>query len=167
MWREERLRNVGELQGVRLSNLVGLIIISIVIGSTALRGPWSSSEASASWSIRLLLLQISWQIFPQWGCQPHAISESYISNKNNLCNACFRMIYHFEYRRAKSEVVAISQYVSSVFKMSEHMVPIRRSQWPRGLRRRSAAAWLLGSRVQIPLRAWMFVCCVYMLCCPV
>jgi hypothetical protein len=32
-----------------------------------------------------------------------------------------------------------------------------RSQWPRGLRRRSAAAWLLGSRVPNPLRAWMFV----------
>jgi hypothetical protein len=37
----------------------------------------------------------------------------------------------------------------------------------RSLRRRSAAAWLLGSRVRIPLRAWMFVSCVYMLCCPV
>ena len=35
--------------------------------------------------------------------------------------------------------------------------------WPRDLRRRSAAAWLLGSKVRIPLRAWMFVsgaCCV-------
>jgi len=28
-------------------------------------------------------------------------------------------------------------------------------------------AWLLVSRVRIPLRAWIFVCCVYMLCCPV
>jgi hypothetical protein len=36
-----------------------------------------------------------------------------------------------------------------------------RSHWPRGLRRRSAAAWLLGSRVRIPLGAWMFVSCVY------
>jgi hypothetical protein len=36
-----------------------------------------------------------------------------------------------------------------------------------GLRRRSAAAWLLGSRVRISLGAWMFVSCVYMLCCPV
>jgi hypothetical protein len=42
-----------------------------------------------------------------------------------------------------------------------------RSQWPRSLRRRSTAAWLLGSRVRIPLGAWMFVSCVYMLCCPV
>jgi hypothetical protein len=42
-----------------------------------------------------------------------------------------------------------------------------RSQWPHGLMRRSAAAWLLGSRVLITLGAWMFVCCVYTLCCPV
>jgi hypothetical protein len=36
-----------------------------------------------------------------------------------------------------------------------------RSQWPRGLRRRSAAARLLRSWVGIPPRAWMFVCCEY------
>jgi len=35
----------------------------------------------------------------------------------------------------------------------------RRSQWPRGLRRRSTAARLLRSWVRIPPRAWMFVCC--------
>ena len=32
-------------------------------------------------------------------------------------------------------------------------------QWPCGLRRRSAAASLLRSRVRIPPEAWMFVCC--------
>ena len=36
---------------------------------------------------------------------------------------------------------------------------ISQSQWPRGLRRRSAAARLLRSWVRIPLEAWMFVCC--------
>jgi hypothetical protein len=36
-----------------------------------------------------------------------------------------------------------------------------------GIRRRSAVAWLLRSRVRIPFGTWMFVCCVYMLCCPV
>ena len=35
----------------------------------------------------------------------------------------------------------------------------RRSQWPRGLRRRSAAARLLRSWVRISPGAWMFVCC--------
>ena len=34
-----------------------------------------------------------------------------------------------------------------------------RSQWPRVLRRRSAAARLLRSWVQIPPGAWRFVCC--------
>ena len=34
-----------------------------------------------------------------------------------------------------------------------------RSQWPRGLRRRSAAVRRLRSWVRIPPRAWMFVCC--------
>jgi hypothetical protein len=35
----------------------------------------------------------------------------------------------------------------------------RRSQWPCVLRRRSAADRLLGLRVRIPPRAWMFVSC--------
>ena len=45
----------------------------------------------------------------------------------------------------------------------QHFVPIMitncRSQWPRDLRRRSAAARLLGSWVRIPPGAWVFVCC--------
>jgi hypothetical protein len=36
---------------------------------------------------------------------------------------------------------------------------IRRSQWPRGLRRRSTAARPLRLWVRIPPGAWMFVCC--------
>jgi len=34
-----------------------------------------------------------------------------------------------------------------------------RSQWPRGLRRRSAAARLLGLWVRIPPGAWMYLSC--------
>ena len=34
-----------------------------------------------------------------------------------------------------------------------------RSQWPRGLRRRSATARLLGLWIRIPPGAWRFVCC--------
>ena len=37
----------------------------------------------------------------------------------------------------------------------------RRSQWPRGLRRRSTAARLRRLWVRIPLGAWTFVCCEY------
>ena len=41
--------------------------------------------------------------------------------------------------------------------MTKHMEG--RSQWPHGLRRRSAAARLLGLWVRIPPGAWMSVCC--------
>jgi len=36
---------------------------------------------------------------------------------------------------------------------------VSRSQWPRGLRRRSTAARLLRLWIRIPLEAWKFVCC--------
>jgi hypothetical protein len=52
---------------------------------------------------------------------------------------------------------------SPVFTLFLHLqvAPIfpNRSQWPRGLRRRSAAERLLGSWVRIPAGAWMFVTC--------
>jgi hypothetical protein len=59
--------------------------------------------------------------------------------------------------------------IAYVFASTDTMqyVNLGRSQWPRDLRHRTAASWLLGSWVRIPLVAWMFVCCVYMLCCPV
>ena len=33
--------------------------------------------------------------------------------------------------------------------------------WPSCIRRMSDSAWLLGSRVRIPQRAWIFVLCAY------
>ena len=42
---------------------------------------------------------------------------------------------------------------------AEYCEKVCRSQWPRGLRRRSSAARLLRLWVRIPPGAWMFVCC--------
>jgi hypothetical protein len=47
--------------------------------------------------------------------------------------------------------------VSSLPIITLRAVKCSRSQWPRGLRRRSAAERLLGSWVRIPTEAWMFV----------
>jgi hypothetical protein len=57
---------------ISFRNIPGSNLVSSSSSSTALRGPWPSSEVSASWSIRLLLLQISWQESSPGGCQPHA-----------------------------------------------------------------------------------------------
>jgi hypothetical protein len=49
-----------------------------------------------------------------------------------------------------------------VIDCSTAVISYSRYRWPRGVRRRSAAERLLGSRVRIPLRAWMFV--LYSVC---
>ena len=54
--------------------------------------------------------------------------------------------------------ISIWKYVNSL-KLQKVCVTNRRSQWPRGLRRRFSAAHLLRLWVRIPPRAWMFVCC--------
>jgi hypothetical protein len=48
---------------------------------------------------------------------------------------------------------------NTVYQLMEISKTVWRSQWPRGLRRRCAAARLLRSWVPIPPEAWMFVCC--------
>jgi hypothetical protein len=88
------IRTLNSLSHCRVGTLLVAISISpvyyfiIIFGSTALRGPWPSSEASASWSIRLLLLQISWQAsFPAWACQPHAQPRLF-SRVDVFCQGC-------------------------------------------------------------------------------
>jgi hypothetical protein len=80
-----------------------IIIIIIIIGSTAQRGPWPSSEASASWSNRLLLLQIFRNPFltkcPK--TQPK-VTDSYRalnlchtnSQRKHLGNTCFPLEWY-------------------------------------------------------------------------
>jgi hypothetical protein len=70
------------------------------------------------------------------------------------------------------QVTTHSQAVANIFVSRQRVTGFNSildswSQWRRGLRRRSAAAWLLGSRVWIPLGTWMFVSCICMLCCHV
>jgi hypothetical protein len=47
----------------------------------------------------------------------------------------------------------------SEYVITKLTVPMRRSQWPRCLRRRSTAARLLRLWFRMPLGAWKFVCC--------
>jgi len=64
---------------------------------------------------------------------------------------CYYYYYYFHkifYTRRSMHVSMFAMYIWYY-----------RSQWPRGLRRRSTAARLLGSWVRIPPGAWVFVCC--------
>ena len=54
----------------------------------------------------------------------------------------------------------VATHISLTFLQFETIqYELRRSQWPRGLRRRCAAARLLRLWVRIPPGAWMSVCC--------
>ena len=50
-------------------------------------------------------------------------------------------------------------YIKGSHVVKLYIYNLCRSQWPRGLRRRSTAARLLRSWVRIPPGAWMSVCC--------
>jgi len=89
---------------------------------------------------------------------------------------CFKSMYFFHHCIGKNEPhVFLSMSVYSTESVACVCVCLRllsqgliffstmrqfcQSQWPRGLRHRSAAAHLLRSWVRIPLGAWIFVCC--------
>jgi hypothetical protein len=77
-----------------------------------------------------------------------------VENFSKICREYFK----FSSNLARiTDILPDDQYIFMIVSRS-----IRRSQWPRDLRRRSTAARLLRSWVQIPTGAWMFVCCV---CC--
>jgi hypothetical protein len=81
-------------------------------------------------------------------------------NKQNILNTMRSSILCNMFRTFLS---AIIRYYHSNINILIYIV-ICRSQWPRGLRRRSTAARLLRYWVRIPPGAWMFICCV---CCQV
>ena len=61
--------------------------------------------------------------------------------------------------RFSSQVLCRSGFKTMLLILNYLLNILRRSQWPRGLRRRSRAARLLRSWVRIPPAAWMPVCC--------
>ena len=75
-----------------------------------------------------------------------------ISNNILWCTSRFSMQY-------LTFIYFIYNYLLPVWVISHLTCFDRRSQWPRGLRRRSAAARLLGFWIRIPPGAWMSVCC--------
>ena len=59
----------------------------------------------------------------------------------------------------KADMAELNQQNSNTCIFYQRNKAFCRSQWPRGLRRRSTAARLLRSWVRIPPGAWMSVCC--------
>ena len=78
-----------------------------------------------------------------------------------MSRAC-RCVWHFSFRSTsrlvRHWILLWIVWFCVFFNLHLTHVNTRRSQWSRGLRRRSAAARLLRLWVRIPPRAWMDVC---------
>jgi len=73
-----------------------------------------------------------------------------IFRKKKVLNIKFLFLYYLQYM---SETFLILRRIHL------HITINGRSQWPRGLRRRSTASRLLRFWVRIPPVSWMSVCC--------
>ena len=67
-------------------------------------------------------------------------------------------VLHFPFLLSATFLL-LSSFLLLQFCIPPHTIYFCWSQWLRGLRRRSTTVRLLGSWVQIPPGAWMFVCC--------
>ena len=86
--------------------------------------------------------------------QQSTCSNVNIRLKERRIICCMAVVKHVPVFQC--ELICVSMYYSVIY---ENNKPTGRSQWPRGLRRRSLAARLLRLWVRIPPRAWIFVCC--------
>ena len=74
----------------------------------------------------------------------------------------FLYLYQATPKRTAPNTASIRTHINLItifYKANSHTGPFR---WPCGLRLRSEASRLLGLGIRIPLKGWMFVCCV---CC--
>jgi hypothetical protein len=87
-----------------------------------------------------------------YACLDIAISSWFLINSNTITIVTIKkLLFYFEH------IISCFRYSYILFLNSHY--PGRRSQRPRGLRRRSAAARLLRLWVRIPPGTWMSVCC--------
>ena len=121
-------------------------------------------------------------VLAQRGAGGTAPTHSQTGTRRRLVfSTTLRPLYHEKYlvpivqkSATKLYALQIVKFISIIFilvLMSKiHIIVLvyycrSRSQWPRGLRRRSAASRLLRSWVRIPPGAWLFV--VSVVCCQV
>ena len=112
-----------------------------------------SPSPSATWSFRFVVKVLSWgKKFSFTGTQTRSQRPHQWNQEEYPC--CPYFLLSFWQSPALQSLYDREQSL-----LYRSMFPFCRSQWPRGLRRRSAAARLLRLWVRIPSVTWTFVCC--------
>ena len=116
----------------------------------------------------MLWKEANTSVFGSWGTrfESSCPSDSTVSkDRAAICEStCEILLRRNDITYTHSQLVGSDSAVGIVtrYRLDGPGIESRRSQWPSGLRRGSAAVHLLGLRVRIPLGAWMFV--LYVLC---
>jgi len=115
---------------------------------------------SAEFIMPILLLKLYKYAVVVGSCFPSDYSVAFIA-VSDLCVTYFFNSLRFS--RTREVLLFKIIFMCNMSSCSRRAIKKKksRSRWSCGLRQRSAAARLLRSRVQISLRSWMFVSCVY------
>ena len=119
--------------------------------------PWESVTFPRLW---MSLLTYSMVQSPSWAANWFAASQEIPISRNPKVHYCtHKRPPPFPILGQPNPVHIPTSHLLEIHPNIIHPSTPRSPQWPRGLRRRSAAARLLRSWVRIPPEAWMFVCC--------
>ena len=99
-------------------------------------------------------------MFSTLSCHAQGACNQYLAklHKYFKCSCCYYNLQLRCFTLVLCKFSYYSRWYLSIIKYLESIIR-NRSQWPRGLRRRSLAARLLRLRARIPPGAWIFVCC--------
>ena len=89
----------------------------------------------------------------------HFIFSNFFSKIMSFICMWSLLLFHSNNGYANAAQYYVYTYIAWLVIFSYIIGYLCRFQWPRGLRRRSAAARLLRSWVRIPPEAWIYVCC--------
>ena len=126
-----------------------------------IRIDWVKPTGAGSSHIRHLQTKSKWKSNLFWNkvtmCLLWAPLSHGIHPSSDRWTDCWAEVNQVQYVQKLADVKE-EQTSGWVLYLSQLMHTNCRSQWPRGLRRGSTAARLLGLWVRIPPWAWMFVC---------
>jgi hypothetical protein len=123
---------------------------------------------SCNWNIVILPVRFESQstiycktLSPQWS---YVTSPQLQREMSPFLTSHFAMLYWCSKRKVHRVhlpflIFVRAKYPEEISHLLTNLWAIHRSQWPRGLRRVSTAARLLGLWVRIPPRAWISVSC--------
>jgi len=145
------------------SEVVWRVLVTHSIRQFSFHFPFRAPPCAITFQLGYIML--SCMVVRRWRCTDCCSSEILFSvrglavqkRRTRITGQGFLRILFPGKRRAENGAERVSKFTAYLLWLGKDL--LGRSQWPRGLRRRSAPALLLRLWVRNPPGAWMSVCC--------